>query len=85
MRLAASSNLNGSTSAAEEGRHAEGRVEVCQDGVWSKVYGSSSWTNREASVVCRQLLGPDNIMGMLLMFSLFLLLFCSSFFLMCEF
>lgn len=36
--------------------HAEGRVEVCYDGVWGSVCDSSnSWGYNEASVVCLQL------------------------------
>ena len=35
----------------------EGRVEICYGGHWGVVYGTvrTTWTPREASVVCRQL------------------------------
>ncbi len=33
---------------------ARGRVEVCTEGLWSTVCGDD-WSEREASVVCRQL------------------------------
>ena len=32
----------------------EGRVEICQNGVWSVVCGAR-WNNTDARVVCRQL------------------------------
>lgn len=58
------STLNVSKSAAEDRMHVAGRVEVCLDGTWSRVCGSNGWTSREAMVVCRQLIGPDDVMGM---------------------
>ena len=52
-----------SASAGEKHKYVAGHVDVCLDGVWSRVCGNS-WTSREAVVVCRQLFGRDNVMGM---------------------
>ena len=49
-------------SGVDEGAQ-EGRVEVCLHGVWNRICGSSSWSTTDAIVVCRQVLGPDNVMG----------------------
>ena len=33
----------------------EGRVEVCVDGIWGGVCGSTGWTKQTGFVVCKQL------------------------------
>ena len=45
--------VNGSTEI-------EGRVEVCQDGYWGTVC-SDSWSEEDAYVVCRQILGQNSL------------------------
>jgi len=42
----------------------EGQVELCLNGVWSVLCAHNDWGTQEASVVCRQTLGPANAMGM---------------------
>ena len=46
----------------------EGHVELCLDGVWSRICDTSSWTNTDAIVVCRQILGAENIMGKMIFY-----------------
>ena len=45
------------------GTQEEGQVELCLGGVWSKLCAHSGWGTQEASVVCRQTLGPGNAVG----------------------
>ena len=33
----------------------EGRVEICQDGVWRSICQGTLWSQEDATVVCRQL------------------------------
>ena len=52
-------------SEAIAGTQEEGQVELCLGGVWSKLCAHSGWGTQEASVVCRQTLGPGNAVGKL--------------------
>ena len=50
---------DGDVRLADGANFTEGRVEIFAEGQWGKLCADSTWDDREAAVVCRQLLLGD--------------------------